>query len=255
MFSRRFVTAALSLWLVAASGMVEATTVKRAPTQTPPAATRARTVPDEPGGAGGEAFSELYERFYHNYLLGPDDELAIRVLGHPDFSVEKTKVSPVGRVWHPLLGDVKAAGLTIGQLTRYLTDELSEYVINPRVSVSLLEAKSAKIGVLGEIRQPGIIVMARPMTVLDAITAAGGVSDLGSESNVTLLRQRTGGGWVTATVNVKRILQGKAKSEENPTLQAGDTLIVHGNAKKTLATITALTGFSSFLNFVAPGRR
>ena len=54
-------------------------------------------------------------------------------------------------------------------------------------------------------------------------------------------------------VNMKRIMQGKARPEENLNILAGDTVIVHGNAKKTIATITSIAGFSSFVNFVRLG--
>jgi hypothetical protein len=53
------------------------------------------------------------------------------------------------------------------------------------------------------------------------------------------------------TVNVKRILEGKAKSEENISMRAGDTVIVHGNTKKKLAKIMSLTGFGNFLFFLS----
>src|SRR5207249_3364284 len=107
---------------------------------------------------------------------------------------------------------------------------LSEYIINPRVSVELLETKSAKIGVLGEVLRPGIVVMSGPMTVLDAIKSAGGVADTGRKSNISLLRQ-TGHGWQQMTIDVGRILKGKAGAEDDLQLRPGDTLVVHGNAK------------------------
>jgi polysaccharide biosynthesis/export protein len=199
--------------------------------------------------------AELVRNFQQNYRLGPGDEIAVRILGQPDYSLDKTRISPVGQIYHPLLGDVETAGLTVEQLKRKLTDDLSEYLVNPRVSVSLLTAQSARIGVLGDVMRPGIFVMAEPMTMLEAITAAGGFTELGSQSGVTLLRRRQDGTRYTMTVNVKGILKGKAEAEENLSLQAGDTVIVHGNTKKKLNSIASLTGFSSFLTFIAFGRR
>ena len=90
------------------------------------------------------------------------------------------------------------------------------------------------------------------MAVMDAIAASGGVTDLGSKSNVTMLRQTGNDGTMrTMKVNVKRIMEGKADPEENVILQAGDTVIVHGNFKKTLSTITSLAGFGSFVRLVS----
>ncbi len=196
-------------------------------------------------------FKTIYRDFYNTYKLGPADLIAVRVLGQPDYTLEKVQVSPVGRIYHPLVGDVDVAGLTINRVTEKLTIQLGEFIREPKVSVSLIEANSAKIGVLGDVNHPGIVLMARPMAVMDAIAASGGVSDLGSKSNVTVLRQVGDGTMRTMKVNVKRIMEGKAGPEENVILQAGDTVIVHGNFKKTISTITSLAGFGSFVRLVS----
>ncbi|MGA9770548.1 MAG: polysaccharide biosynthesis/export family protein [Blastocatellia bacterium] len=196
-------------------------------------------------------FKTIYRDFYNTYKLGPSDEIAVRVLGQPDYTLEKVQVSPVGRIYHPLVGDVDVAGLTISRVTEKLTLQFGEFIREPRVSVSLIEANSAKIGVLGDVTHPGIVVMARPMAVMDAIAASGGVSDFGSKSDVMILRQAGDGTMRTMKVNVKRIMEGKAGPEENVILQAGDTVIVHGNFKKTISTITSLAGFGSFVRLVS----
>jgi len=136
-----------------------------------------------------------------------------------------------------------------------LTKDLSEYLINPKVSVALIEASSAKIGVLGDVVHPGILVMSRPMNVLDAIAASGGFTDMGSKSGVTVLRQMRNGSAQTLKVNVKLILEGKAGPEEDIALQAGDIVLINGNAKKKVNTILSLAGFGSFLSFISRGGR
>lgn len=207
----------------------------------------ASAIPSDPGD---DYFRGIYRDFYNSYKLGPEDQLALRVKGQPDYSVEQVTVSPVGRIYHPLLGDLDVAGMTVPKLTEKLTLELSQYIIDPQVSLSLLSANSAKIGVLGDVSHPGVLVMSKPMTVLDAISASGGVADTGSKSDVTVLRQMGGARSVTLKVNVKRILEGKAGAEENFTLQAGDTIIVHGNTRKKMANITSMLGFGNFLWFL-----
>src|SRR4030095_6988964 len=230
--------------------------------QTSPAATQktsgARMAGEKahsPASAGqisedDQFFKGIYQEFYDTYRLGPADEIAIRVTGQPDYTLERAKVSPTGSVYHPLLGDVEVAGMTVPRLTKRLTADLSEYLINPKVSVALLEANSAKIGVLGDVIHPGILVMSKPMNVLEAITASGGIADTGDKSGVVVLRQLRDGRAQTFKVNVKRILQGKAGPEENVGLQAGDTVIVNGNTKKKMAYILSLAGFGSFVSFV-----
>jgi len=206
--------------------------------------------------ARGEAidpyFKTIYRNFYESYKLGPDDEIAIRVFGQPDYSLEKVTVSPFGRIYHPLIGDVDVAGLTLDQVNSVLTTDFGEYLKDPHVTVALIIAKSATVGVIGDVVKPGILVMAKPMTMLDAISASGGITDLGKSTNVTVLRQAGGGGMRTMTINVKHILQAKHDAgEENIALVPGDTVIVHGNFKKTLATITQLAGFGYFVHTVA----
>lgn len=198
-----------------------------------------------------QVFELMYENFRRTYRLGPTDEIAVRVRLEPDYSIERAKISPDGRVFHPLLGDVVVGGLTVEQLTKRLTQDLQRYIKEPVVSVQLLEAKSAKIGVLGEVARPGILVMGEPMTVLDAITQSGGFARTGSRSNVALVRQGRDGRYQTLSVNIKKLLAGKADAEENLPLQPGDTVIVHGNFMKKLEYVTALAGFGQFLTFLA----
>jgi len=231
--------------------------------QTPPATTQnssgdkvnspASAASQDPGD--DRLFKDIYQDFYDTYRLGPTDEIAIRVIGQPDYSLERVKVSPTGSIYHPLLGDLGVAGLTVSQLIERLTKEFSEYLINPKVSVALIEAGSAKIGVLGDVVHPGILVMSRPMNVLDAIAASGGFTDTGSKSDVTVLRQMRDGSSQTLKVNVKLILEGKARPDDNITLQAGDLVLINGNLKKKVNTVLSLAGFGSFISFISRGGR
>lgn len=218
------------------------------PEKTQPVVTAQDTHPDQDDDP---LFRNIYRDFYNTYKLGPGDEIAIRVFGQPDYSIERVKVSALGRIYHPLLGDVDISGFTVPELTRKMTAELSEYVIDPKVSISLLDAASARVGVLGEVRSGGgVVVMNRPMTILDAITAVGGFADTGKKSNVTLLRRDLTGNLRTTKIDMKRILDGKSQAAENLRLQAGDTIIVHGNMKKTLNTVMTLAGFTNFLGWL-----
>jgi polysaccharide export outer membrane protein len=233
--------------LLAGAASAQVNTLRTADDKSAPQATSRVELADD----ADPYFKNIYRDFFEHYKIGPADALAIRVVGQPEYSLEKVIVSPVGRVYHPLVGDVDVVGLTVTAATEKLKLALAEYIRDPRVSVSLLEANSAKVGVLGDVTHPGIVLMARPMTVLEAIAAAGGVTDFGSRSNITLLRQSGDGSMRTIKVNLKRVMEAKASPEENPQVQAGDTLIVHGNFKKTMATITQLAGFGSFARIVA----
>ena len=192
-----------------------------------------------------EYFKSIYRNFYSSYRLGPGDEIAIRVLGQPDYSFTKIKVSPVGRVYHPLVGDIEVVGFTVPQLEKKLMADFSEYIINPKVSVALEEAQSAKVGVLGEVRAP---------TILEAINSSGGFLETANRSEVVLMRQTIDGRLEKRTVNVKKFIDGKVGPEENVVLRAGDTVFVNGNMRKKLSAIGASLGFVRFLSFVAYGR-
>ena len=203
-----------------------------------------------PSPADDEYFRGIYSRFYETYALGPADVIAIRVAGQPDYSFDRVVVSPVGRVYHPLLGDVYVAGMNVDQVTARLTSALSQYIIDPKVSVSLVEANSAKIGVIGEVKKPGIVIMSRPMTLMDAISEAGGETTFG-KSKVQLIRTVGEGRMVRRQIDLKRILQAKASPEDNVTMHAGDVVIVGENLRGKITMFAALAGFGGFLAYVA----
>lgn len=240
--------AAMALCLcVTAQDPPPAQEAKNAPDDTRPAATSLTPTGNDP------YFENIYRRFNETYRLGPADEISIRVKGQPDYSIEKAKVSPTGYIYHALLGEVNVAGLTINQITERLTSDLNEYLKNPQVSVQLIEAVSAKIGVLGEVVHPGIVVLSRPMSLLDAISEAGGFADTGSKSSVEVLRQQPNGSRSVLKVNVENILKGRARPDDNLQMRAGDLVIVSGNKKKTFATISSIAGFGTLVAFLARG--
>jgi polysaccharide export outer membrane protein len=197
----------------------------------------------------------VYRDFYGSYRLGPGDVIAIHVDKHPDDSLERTVVSPAGQIYYSLMGNVPVGGKTVPEMQEYFVRAISEYISAPRVTLTLLEANSAKIGVLGDVRLPGIVIMSRPMRVLDAISAVGGITDVGNSSEVSVLRQFADGRVKTFSVNVKNIIKGKAALEENMNLNAGDTVIVHGNWLKKMGTISSMVGIANFFTFLSSGRR
>lgn len=199
--------------------------------------------------------NRAYRDFRDSYRLGSGDVISIRIERHPEDSLDRAVVSPLGEIYHPLLGNVPVAGKTISQLEESLTISLSEYIREPRVTLSLVEANSAKVGVLGQVKEPGVKLLARPMRVLDAIALAGGLTDSGNSSSVSVLRQREDGQMQLLRVNLKRILEGKAGPEENFQLRAGDVIVVHGNKLKKLSVISDLLGIGSFIGFLLRGSR
>jgi polysaccharide export outer membrane protein len=231
--------------------------------------TRPRTVTRQSGGTevnAGETVSpseeaaiqsqinSVYKGFYHSYRLGPGDAIAIHIDRHPEDSIERAVVSPVGYVYFPLLGNVNVVGKTMPQLEQYFTAAVAEFIRDPRVTMTLLEAHSAKIGVLGDVKAPGVQILTRPTRLLDAITQAGGILETGKQT-VSILRQYEDGRVQMLSADVKKILQGKASPEENAYLRAGDTIIVHGNLFKKITKISSLVGVTSLFTFLMRGGR
>ena len=198
--------------------------------------------------------NSVYQNFYSSYRLGPGDIIGIYIDKHPEDSVERVTVSPVGRIYFPLLGNVTVVGKTLPQIQEYFSTAVAEFIKEPRVTLSLLEAQSAKIGVLGDVKSPGLMIMTRPLRVLDVITQAGGILETGSQ-NVSILRQYDDGRVQMLSVDVKKILKGKASPEENAYLRSGDTVIVHGNLFKKIGKVTAMMGITGLVTFMMRGGR
>src|SRR5262245_4868849 len=158
--------------------------------------------------------NSVYQGFYNSYRLGPGDVIGIYIDKHPEDSVDKVTVSPVGRVYFPLLGDVPVVGKTLPQLQESFNTSVAEYIKEPRITLALLEAYSAKFGVLGDVRTPGMMILTKPTRLLDAITMAGGITDTGSNT-VSILRQYEDGRVQVLRADMKKILKGKASPEEN----------------------------------------
>jgi protein involved in polysaccharide export with SLBB domain len=211
----------------------------------------ASSMPDAGDSINQLYFERLYKVFFESYRLGAGDEIAIRILHQPDYTLDKVRVSPAGRIYHPLIGNFVVAGQSIDQVEQKLTAAFREYLKDPKVSIEINEAVSSKIAVIGAVQHPGIIALNTPMTFLDAIDAAGGFTDLGRRTNVTLVRRAGSGALSTSEVNVKRILGGKAKPEENLVVRAGDTIVVNENFRRVFMDISTVTGFGTLVTFLA----
>ncbi len=120
------------------------------------------------------------------YRIGVNDMLQIDVFGHEDLN-KTLKVSPSGLISFPLIGNVHAGGKTVDEVSAEITDRLgADYIQDPHVTVSVWEYLSQWVNLVGEVAQPGRYYMTGPMTLIDAITQAGGLtSQAGKEILVT----------------------------------------------------------------------
>lgn len=122
------------------------------------------------------------------YKLASGDVITIRVFGEDDLSRDKIRLSDAGTIPYPALGEIKALGLTIGELERTITAGLKNgYLVNPRVSVQIEEYRPFYIN--GMVDKPGGYPFQPGLTVLKASSLAGGFKERASLSKITIIRE------------------------------------------------------------------
>jgi len=158
-----------------------------------------------------------------DYVIGPEDMLQISVWKNDSLS-RQLPVRPDGKISMPLLHDIQASGLTPMQLRDKITAGLQEYMPSPEVSVTVLEVRSYRVSVLGEVQKPGVLQLKAPTTVLEAIALAGGFRDFASPSKIVIFRKNGRGQTERLRFNYNRAVG--AAGEDNVTLRSGDVVVV-----------------------------
>ena len=176
------------------------------------------------------------------YIMTPGDQLQIYVLGHPDISSTRANsdssytVRPDGKLNFPLVGEIDVNGLTVFEFTNLLTKELSEYIINPKITVNVAKLGTTRVFVLGEVKNQGMHELTKSHRVLDALGAAGGFTEKAAKKSIFLVRNRG-----TAEENVQKLnilnYMKKGDMSQNLVLQEGDCLFLTSNHKVTLQDI------------------
>jgi polysaccharide export outer membrane protein len=116
-----------------------------------------------------------------NYTIGPQDVLDISVWKEPELT-RSVPVRPDGKISLPLLNDVQAAGLTPSQLAALITTNLKKFVTAPQVTVIVTAINSQRVFIIGEVLRPGAFPLLPGMTVLQALSSAGGFTQFASLS-------------------------------------------------------------------------
>ncbi|MBM3243864.1 MAG: hypothetical protein FJZ12_03415, partial [Candidatus Omnitrophica bacterium] len=124
---------------------------------------------------------------------------------------------------YPLLGIIKAQGLTAKELEAEITRLLMEdYLVSPQVSVFINEY--SKVSILGEVKKPGAYELKAGLTILDAIALAGGFTEKSNAKDVKLIRSK---GSVKETIKIDaNAIVTQGDREQNLRLQSGDLVIV-----------------------------
>lgn len=149
-----------------------------------------------------------------SYRIGPSDLLSATVY-QEDALGRRVRVDADGAISLPLIGAVKVGGATILEAQRAIEKKLSAFLVNPQVSL-LVEAYGSKlVFVLGEVKKPGSypIPTDSPMSVVQAISAAGGFTNIAAPSRTRVLRSAEGRG-ADYTVDVRAVTRGGERDKD-----------------------------------------
>lgn len=163
------------------------------------------------------------------YRIGPHDRLQVTVWEHPELNdpggeeilpeLAGKTVDDNGDLYYPYVGDLHVAGKTVSEVRALLTRELSKYFKKVKLDVRVLSFQSHRAAVVGEVKTPGIQAMTEtPLTVAEAISRAGGVTENADMGNVALARDGK-----LYKIDVLALYE-KGGSTQNLLLKDGDVL-------------------------------
>jgi polysaccharide export outer membrane protein len=161
------------------------------------------------------------------YRIGVDDQVQVTVWRNPELGIT-VPVRPDGMISVPLVGDVLAGGRTPPEVAKDIEQKLSAYVRDPQVAVILTELRSheylSRVRVTGAVRQPVSVPFRPGMTVLDAVLAAGGLTEFAAPDRSELHR-KVGEGSRTFEIKLDRILN-RGDLATNYPVAPGDVITV-----------------------------
>jgi polysaccharide export outer membrane protein len=164
------------------------------------------------------------------YALGARDLLEIKVFEIPELNLER-RITDAGTIDLPMLGDFSVSGLTASQARAKLEKMLTEkYVNRANVSVVVKEFANKPLSVLGAVQRPGSLAISGRWSLLQAISAAGGLTERAGKT-IYILRRSESGISDTLSVSVDDLLHGSS-GQWNVPLQPGD--IVNVEAKRSI---------------------
>jgi polysaccharide biosynthesis/export protein len=158
-----------------------------------------------------------------DYIIGPQDVLRIDVWKEPEIT-RTIPVRPDGKITLPLLNDVQAVGLTAMQLAGNIRDALTKFITTPQVTVTVAEINSRRVFVTGETAHVGALALLPGMTILQALSSAGGFTQFAKTTKIYVLRTE-GGKQVKLPFDYKHAIKGD-HPELTFLLQPGDVIVV-----------------------------
>lgn len=154
-----------------------------------------------------------------SYRIGAEDVILIRVWREPDLS-GLVSVRPDGKINLLLIGEIDAADTTPVELESRIAKAYEKVLKNPIISLQVQKVESKRFLLSGEVNKAGAFPLVRPMTVLEALTIAGGIREFGNGKKIIIMR-----GNERLKFNFNEVIKGK-KLEQNILLQPGDHIVV-----------------------------
>jgi polysaccharide export outer membrane protein len=186
-----------------------------------------------------------------DYRLGPDDQIKIWALGFEEITDKPIRVDPGGFIDVPMLGRIRAGGLTVDELKSSLLERMAKEVRRPQASVEIVEFGSEPVSILGAVNQPGVQQLRGRKSLAEVVSMAGGLrQDAGSTIRITRqieygpipLRNATAdpsGKFSTVEVKISDLLGAKSpgdniqiRAHDVVTVPIGETISVMGAVKK-----------------------
>jgi polysaccharide biosynthesis/export protein len=233
------ILAAMSIVLAARASAAQTLASAKLPDGTQPAAMDKATsaTPDETG--------ETIHKRNWRYTIHPSDTLDITFMITPEFNQTLT-VQPDGFVTLRDVGDLKAAGKTLPELTEAIKTAYSKTLHDPVISIDLKDFEKPYFVVGGQVGKPGKFDWRGDVTLTQAIAIAGGFNDSAKHSQVLLFR-RVSDQWTQARIiNLKKMLESR-DLQEDPELQPGDMLFVPKSALAKIKPFLPTTGMGAYM--------
>ena len=157
------------------------------------------------------------------YILGPEDQLRISVWNEEDLD-RIVVVRPDGRISFPLVGELMAAGKSVGHVRDEITKRVRRYIPKAIASVSMEKVAGYRIYVIGKVNSPGQYILGSYVDVIQALTLADGLNPYADEKNIKIIRRKNNKD-VIHSFSYDDIKKGKSLSK-NITLISGDVVVV-----------------------------
>ena len=169
-------------------------------------------------------YAALKDRCKGTFRLESGDVVRVHVWNEPNHSRDQVLVRPDGKISLPLVGDIVASGLTIGELSQVVKRKIQTFVPNPRVDVSLITARSYRVYVMGEVRRSGSYTAQSKLDVVQALSLSGGLTPFAKRERIVVV-WKSPKGEVRIPFNYAEALKG-INQAQNITLCRGDTVMV-----------------------------